>query len=307
MPKFKCFPPYCRRRKRLHILGPAFGRTDFSRIFIFEPPDFFADFLAGFFSPHFCGKSAQKNPPGKSPRKSSKIYTTKILQHISADCPRATYTEKNSETGRIRFQRVHSNTELSQFFGPSPSSGERTRWVPSQPIICVQMRTHRVFGRTHRVCPKTQWGSVSSLLRNSTLETVFRPFPKFVREFYAQKSAEWKCDGFLWFFFTLFQSLPFLMIGSAGEAQMPMSAAFLLTAAWSCSAKDYIFLICPQSEYRAFGWIRNPCQNRTPTPTKLYAHCLVGLGAGLNCLYTSTKCNLFFGCFWDVNTKGEHF
>ena len=31
------------------ILGPAFGRTDFSRIFIFEPPDFFADFLAGFF------------------------------------------------------------------------------------------------------------------------------------------------------------------------------------------------------------------------------------------------------------------
>ena len=30
-------------------LGPAFGRTDFSRIFIFEPPDFFADSLAGFF------------------------------------------------------------------------------------------------------------------------------------------------------------------------------------------------------------------------------------------------------------------
>ena len=33
------------------------------------------------------GKSAQKNPPGKSPGKSSKIYTTKILQHISADWP----------------------------------------------------------------------------------------------------------------------------------------------------------------------------------------------------------------------------
>ena len=29
--------------------GPAFGRTDFSRIFIFEPPDIFADFLAGYF------------------------------------------------------------------------------------------------------------------------------------------------------------------------------------------------------------------------------------------------------------------
>ena len=69
------------------ILGPAFGRTDFSRIFIFEPPDFFADFLAGFFLLIFVRKSAQKNPPGKSPAKSSKIYTTKILRHISADCP----------------------------------------------------------------------------------------------------------------------------------------------------------------------------------------------------------------------------
>ena len=67
----------------VQFLGPAFGRTDFSRIFIFEPPDFFADFLAGLFLLIFVGKSAQKNPPGKS----STIYTTKILQHISADCP----------------------------------------------------------------------------------------------------------------------------------------------------------------------------------------------------------------------------
>ena len=40
--------------------------------------DFFADFVAGFFLLIFVGKSAQKNPPGKSPAKSSRIYTAKI-------------------------------------------------------------------------------------------------------------------------------------------------------------------------------------------------------------------------------------
>ena len=41
--------------------------------------NFFVDFVAGFFLLiFFVEKSAQKNPPGKSPAKSSKIYTTKI-------------------------------------------------------------------------------------------------------------------------------------------------------------------------------------------------------------------------------------
>ena len=39
---------------RVHTLsGPAFGRTDFSRIFIFEPPDFFRGFSRRIFSPNF--------------------------------------------------------------------------------------------------------------------------------------------------------------------------------------------------------------------------------------------------------------
>ena len=50
----------------------------FAEFFFFLPPDFFADFVAGIFSPHFVGKSAQKNPPGKSPAKSSKFCTAKI-------------------------------------------------------------------------------------------------------------------------------------------------------------------------------------------------------------------------------------
>ena len=45
----------------------------------FGPPDFFADFLAGFFLLLFCvWKSTQKNPPNESPAKSPKNYTTKI-------------------------------------------------------------------------------------------------------------------------------------------------------------------------------------------------------------------------------------
>ena len=39
--------------------------------FYFGPPDIFAGFVTGFFLLIFVGKSAQKNPPGTSPAKSS--------------------------------------------------------------------------------------------------------------------------------------------------------------------------------------------------------------------------------------------
>ena len=90
-----------------------------------------------------------------------------------------------SETGRIRFRRVRFQTPVS-FFALTEFRGENSV-SSSQPIICVQKWTHRVFRRTHRVCPKTQWGSVSCLLRNSTLETVSRPFPKFCCHCFAQQ------------------------------------------------------------------------------------------------------------------------
>ena len=47
----------------LNQLGLVFGRTDFSRIFILEPPAFVADFVAGIFS-IFVGKSVQRSSPG---------------------------------------------------------------------------------------------------------------------------------------------------------------------------------------------------------------------------------------------------
>ena len=73
---------------------------------------------------------------------------------------------------RIRFETPSSVSciALTEFRGENSVCS-------SQPIICVTKQTHRVPRRTHWVCPKTQWGSVSFLLRNSTLETVFHPIP----------------------------------------------------------------------------------------------------------------------------------
>ena len=56
----------------------------------------------------------------------------------------------------------------------------------SQPIICVPKQTHRVLRRTHRLSKRES--SVSSLFRNSTLETVFRTFPRAL-EFYSGKAG----------------------------------------------------------------------------------------------------------------------
>ena len=82
---------------------------------------------------------------------------------------------RKSETGRIQFRRVRFQTPNSvSFLGLTEFRGVNSV-SSSRPIICVPQRTHRVSRRTHRVCRKTQWGSVSSLLRNSTLETVFPP------------------------------------------------------------------------------------------------------------------------------------
>ena len=63
------------------MLGSGFGRTDFPLIFIFGPPDFFADFLAGFFLLIFVGKSDQKKILQENPRRNP----PKFIQQKSSD------------------------------------------------------------------------------------------------------------------------------------------------------------------------------------------------------------------------------
>ena len=60
-----------------------------------------------------------------------------------------------SETGRLRFRRVRFQTPNSvSFLGLTEFRGANSA-SSSQPIICVLIRTHRVFRRAHRVCLKT--------------------------------------------------------------------------------------------------------------------------------------------------------
>ena len=65
-------------RKILSRLSVGFWQNGFFADFYFWAAGFFRGFRRRIFSPHFCGKSAQEIPPGKSPAKSSNIYTRKI-------------------------------------------------------------------------------------------------------------------------------------------------------------------------------------------------------------------------------------
>ena len=91
-------------------LGSDFGRTDSLRIFIFEPPDFFADFVAGFFSSFLWEKvprkilsSPQQNPPKfiqqKSPTTFCRGAGPNSLRIIFSG---VTYTLRNSTWMSLR-------------------------------------------------------------------------------------------------------------------------------------------------------------------------------------------------------------
>ena len=68
------------------LLWTVFGRTDFSWIFIFFVANFFADVVAGFFSPFFYGKTCPEKSPGKS-RQNPLNLCNKNPWHSSAEGP----------------------------------------------------------------------------------------------------------------------------------------------------------------------------------------------------------------------------
>ena len=76
------FSAFCKLKLRISVatrsLSVGFWQNGFFAAFYFWAAGFFRGFVAGFFLLILVGKSAQKNPPGKSPAKSSKIYTTNI-------------------------------------------------------------------------------------------------------------------------------------------------------------------------------------------------------------------------------------
>ena len=180
------------------------GRGPFS---IFFP--FFSDFCTGPVSHSVDGHRARKNRLDESILHVSCCTFVLLLKIFYLFLPLPTPSKPPTKDRACAEQGVWSPNPLSCRARPQTHAEEayyrkraeygfgeygfkhRTQWVflaltefhgansvsSSQPIICVPKRTHRVLLGTHQVCPKTQWGSVSSFLRNSTLETVFRPFP----------------------------------------------------------------------------------------------------------------------------------
>ena len=68
-----------------------------------------------------------------------------------------------------------SNTELSEFFWPHRVPGSELSEFLSAYYLCARANSPSFSQNS----PSLPQNSVSSLFRNSTLETVFRPFPRF--------------------------------------------------------------------------------------------------------------------------------
>ena len=98
------------------------GRTDFSRIFIFGPPNFFRGFSRRIFSPHFFGK--------KCPEKSSRKIPGKTLQNLYNKNPPTHFC-------RLAGARLHQTILVNCVILDGPMGFHRHFYliVPSRPIL----------------------------------------------------------------------------------------------------------------------------------------------------------------------------
>ena len=72
------------------FLGPAFGRTEFSRIFsgfLGRRFFFFRGFSRRIFSPHFCGKKVPRKILQENPRQNPPKFIQQNPRHISEEGP----------------------------------------------------------------------------------------------------------------------------------------------------------------------------------------------------------------------------
>ena len=91
----------------------------------------------------------------------NKTLHNKVREFLGRGCFTVKYTGNGLNTVS---ERTVSNTELSECFGPRRVPGRELSEFLSAFCFCVR--------------PSLRQNSVSSLLRNTTLETVFHPFPR---------------------------------------------------------------------------------------------------------------------------------
>ena len=123
--------------------------------------DFFADFLVGFFLLIFVGKV-----PRKILQENPRENLPKFIQQKSSN------TFLQIGRGKVS-ESTASNTELSEFFGPHRAPGRELSEFLSAYYLCAKGNSPN----SPLNSPSLPQNSVSSLFRNSALETVFRPFP----------------------------------------------------------------------------------------------------------------------------------
>ena len=97
-------PPLVSTQQDPEFWGSVFGRTDFSRIFIFGPRGFFRGFSRRIFSPQFCGEKCPEKSSRKIPGKILQNLYNKNPRHISAEGPAQEFVPADSWLEIIQVQ-----------------------------------------------------------------------------------------------------------------------------------------------------------------------------------------------------------